>query len=922
MKKNGFTLVEMMAVIALVGLLAVIGVATYTRVNESAKQKTLEAKKEQIRSSAMKWAKENSVTNKTVISVNALVVEGYLTADENRVDQIGLIENPVTGDNMICNTVDISFKEGEMVAEVNDTIQNCDLATQSLVDTKIDIRVIDADGHNKTGGTNSSMSSWTNRNVIVVVSSTEYDRDAVSISFDFEGNTETKMISGLSKYTGTSYLNSDQAKLYYNVFKVDANLLLNTKVVVSYTLTNGSVKSRAYTIRIDKEEATASIKANNEWLTVDKPVYVDIDDGKGSGPKYFYVTKTDNPDDVKESNRYPAGYESKIDSLEVGKYYIWTEDNAGNRSVKPKLIFELNNVDKTVPECEVVFHGHEGSHGWYKEVPVTPAGKNSIPAGISGMNLGVNTDINTPVYTAFASYNTYNEGTGETRTTETTRSGVDYYCHVKTLAGNYANNKRNLKLDMTPPTVNIDVTSDTNYTQIKQVKMTVSDSLSGLYNGDDIRFDYAWSLGPETPSGWSTSVSANSSTEFSHTFYIFGGVEGKMTGKYYLWIRLVQVHDVAGNNATGINGQGRTAMFGPYYFDNTPPQCTSNNGKTNWTTGSYNIRQYCGDAEGTTDQSGCTQGSWLIPYTSVNNVWSDAVTISDNAGNTQSCSYNVYLDNNLPTCGRNNGKSNWTNGSWTGNQYCSDGYSGCSQNPFSRTWTSSTNQSSITISDTVGHTKSCSISVRLDTAAPTCTTTSTQAEGSWTNGTVTLTGNCHDTGGSGCLRATTFPASFSDQQASSQTPGKVADNAGNEADCPYFTVRIDKTLPVCSVSKSNTGSTSGVNTSISASDAGGSGLNTGASSSGESGVKSNRTYTVYDYAGNSNTCSVSVESYACNCYTHYGSWSAFGSCFQGGAPTTGSDTWECTNCTTSDSKAGYKCRSRSKWWACDDTCYR
>jgi prepilin-type N-terminal cleavage/methylation domain-containing protein len=52
MKRNGFTLVEMMAVIVLVALLAVIGVATYTNVNESAKEKTLESKKEQIRSSA------------------------------------------------------------------------------------------------------------------------------------------------------------------------------------------------------------------------------------------------------------------------------------------------------------------------------------------------------------------------------------------------------------------------------------------------------------------------------------------------------------------------------------------------------------------------------------------------------------------------------------------------------------------------------------------------------------------------------------------------------------------------------------------------------------------------------------------------------------------------------------------------------
>ena len=91
MKHNGFTLVEMMAVIVLVALLTVIGVATYTRVNESAKEKTLESKKEQMRSAGIKWAKENNITNKTIISVNALVVEGYLTADENKVGEIGVI---------------------------------------------------------------------------------------------------------------------------------------------------------------------------------------------------------------------------------------------------------------------------------------------------------------------------------------------------------------------------------------------------------------------------------------------------------------------------------------------------------------------------------------------------------------------------------------------------------------------------------------------------------------------------------------------------------------------------------------------------------------------------------------------------------------------------------------------------------------
>ena len=92
------------------------------------------------------------------------------------------------------------------------------------------------------------------------------------------------------------------------------------------------------------------------------------------------------------------------------------------------------------------------------------------------------------------------------------------------------------------------------------------------------------------------------------------------------------------------------------------------------------------------------------------------------------------------------------------------------------------------------------------------------------------------------------------------------------------------------------------------------------SPSGTTGLKASRTYTAYDYAGNTNTCSISITSSPCNCYYHYSAWSAYGSC-NPGAPTVGSDTWECAGCTTSDAKAGYKCRSRSKWWACDDTCY-
>ena len=916
MNKKGFTLPEMLAVLALLAIMGVIAIATYTRVNESAKKKTLDSKVEQIRNAAIKWSKENNINNKTTISVNALVVEGYLTADENRINEIGIIENPVTGENMICNTVDITFDKGDPKAIFNEEEQNCELATQSLVDTNINIKVIDENNNNKTGS--GSIAQWTNKNVIIVVSSTEYDSRATSISFDFEGNTVTKIKSGLSFYNGVSYLGKADVEKYYNVFAINASLLVSSKVIVTYNIPGELSKSRAYTIRIDKEEASASILSNSEWLTEDKPITVKVDDGKGSGSKYFYVTTDPGGSDLSDSHRYNASYEGTSNVYDIGTYYIWTEDQAGNRSKKYKMIMQVNNVDKFEPDCEVVFDGTEGDHGWYKEDPITPGGRNVKLAGISGVNLGSNMEENTPEYTAYAQYNTRNTGWGTEREDETPKTGTVYWCHVKTLAGNYGKANRTLYLDRTPPTINISVSSPNDYSKTKTVTVTIYDALSGLNSVSSIRYGFSQDASTR-PSSWSTHyINAPEQTNSPVTSSFVVGSD--LTGIYYLWIDINDYKDYAGNLSTLLNGGGGSVLIdalGPYKFDNTPPVCSRNNGKVNWTDGSYLITQYCTDNAGTTDQSGCSQPSWSVLYTAVQSIWSDSVVISDNVGNKRTCPYDIYLDNNRPTCGTNNGKTNWTAGSWTGNQYCVDNYSGCAQNPFSYTWTSSTRTSTITISDNLGHTLACPISVYLDTNPPACRTESTQAIGSWTNGTVTLTGYCTDTGGSGCKSPGKVSALFADEQASIQTPGSISDNAGNVTSCDGVTVRIDRTLPYCAVSKTNTGSTSGVDTHVSARDEGGSGLDTSSSQGGESGVKSNRTYTVYDYAGNIGTCGVSVEGYDCNC-----SYVPVSTCYDG------CDSWgycsECEEYDTGYDGASEVCINyiaRNCTYSCD-TCYR
>lgn len=54
---KGFTLVELLAVIAIIGILFVVAIGVYRGVSNNSKQKAYEAKIEQINNAASKWAR-------------------------------------------------------------------------------------------------------------------------------------------------------------------------------------------------------------------------------------------------------------------------------------------------------------------------------------------------------------------------------------------------------------------------------------------------------------------------------------------------------------------------------------------------------------------------------------------------------------------------------------------------------------------------------------------------------------------------------------------------------------------------------------------------------------------------------------------------------------------------------------------------
>ena len=149
------------------------------------------------------------------------------------------------------------------------------------------------------------------------------------------------------------------------------------------------------------------------------------------------------------------------------------------------------------------------------------------------------------------------------------------------------------------------------------------------------------------------------------------------------------------------------------------------------------------------------------------------------------------IDNVKPTCGSNDGKTTWTNQAFTIRQYCSDDASGCTQNPYSKRFTSSTKTYTFTIKDRAGNTNTCKVNVYLDVDKPTCGTN--DGKTSWVNKDYTANVNCKDTGGSGCTQSKFSKKLTTDGRTDSIT---IRDVAGNTTSCTVNKY-LDKTKPTC-----------------------------------------------------------------------------------------------------------------------------
>ena len=333
--KKGFTIVELLSVIVLLGIIVSIGVLSVSSIRGSILNKQYKNIKTEIELAAEKYYED---TDSEAVYVETLITEGYLKADNKSMT----ITNPKDNTSLNCYLAKIDDDGNASLVEENKADENGKCIDADIINGKITI-VNNADSEKI------ETNRWYKESLTLKAKLLNEDNsNKYKYTWKSEKNPNVIKSSDTENTFDLSEIYELNGKVINDIFYVTAiNKSDNTDVL----------KSSGTRVKIDgvaPEFISVNVEAENEWRT-QKVVTIDAED-QGSGIDGYIVSEDDciNKDfgeytkiEVINPNKVKIKYTVKKN----GTYSICLKDKAGNVKKYDEDVI-ITKIDTTPPKCE------------------------------------------------------------------------------------------------------------------------------------------------------------------------------------------------------------------------------------------------------------------------------------------------------------------------------------------------------------------------------------------------------------------------------------------------------------------------------------------------------------------------------------------------------------------------------------------
>jgi prepilin-type N-terminal cleavage/methylation domain-containing protein len=399
LNKKGFTLVEIIGVVAILGIVSVVGIVSVNSIIKKGKQEHYVAAEKNLKITAESYAQANreylpkNVGDMKKIPLRTLVENNYMEQIKDYHDKNCDLDNSYV-------QIFKYSKDGYSYLAYLDCPDYKNTEHNNSLKPTISITMTD-DTNNVKKTTSTVKITDTNKILSYSISVYKYDEEIYS-----SGNVEASYATVVDKVVDISSYTPGKLKTVVKATNIYGQS-------TTETLTKEYKDRKKPKCEIKTEDSS---RGNDDWIAADRKITVGCDDGEeGSGCERDEYTKVFKED-------------AKTGTITI-------KDKAGNTTDCTVDVY----IDKTKPSCEVNDSGTKGDNNWYITNSTIKLTESDNLSGIKYRSLQKTSTL--------GSYN----GIGKDTQYET--KGQTWYGFVEDYAGNKEScTGKNVKVDTTAPT--------------------------------------------------------------------------------------------------------------------------------------------------------------------------------------------------------------------------------------------------------------------------------------------------------------------------------------------------------------------------------------------------------------------------------------------------------------------------------------